>query len=394
VPSSGELALRPTAQVVADPIDPHAAWAVTYASQSDDNALYRTGDDGLTWSPIFRTDAYLNSVAVSGDGQTLYVGGVERVGAAPVLYLSHDRGQSFSRITPAYRLDGMPPVTLRVLSVDPADGSVVWLAAARDPKRALVRATAEGTQYQEQFQVSGEIFNLAFDRSRATVWAATQAGLRRSIAGAPFAPAGDLTQTQCVSMRGAAIYACSSNFQPDLKVLARSDDGGDHFTGIFQFSQAAGPIETCPAGTPVATLCPPLWDLYAERLGVPAGPDLGSGASDPLAPAGCSMAREGPRMDHSLVLAADRSRLRCGCASGAHVRRVRCAPILAAPHHPGASATIIDRSIHSRVLSPLASLPPVAVALARPACFLGPFQVTQLPSNSPPAELLADGARR
>jgi hypothetical protein len=290
VPAVGEIAVRPSAQVVADPVSATTAWAVTYDSQSAYNALYRTDDDGKTWVPTLQEDAYLNSVAISADGQTIYVGGVERQGGAPVLYLSRSRGQTFSSITPNYLLDGAVPTTLRVLAVDPSNDSIVWLAASKEPKRALVKASGDGAVYEEQFQLPVDVYQVAFDGT--TVWAATQAGLRKSVAGGAFAAAGDLSQTQCVIVKGATIYACSTNYQPDLKVLARSDDGGNHFVKVFQFSETAGPLETCPAGTPVATLCPPLWDLYAERLGVPVDrPDMGSdgGGFPPPPPSGCSL---------------------------------------------------------------------------------------------------------
>jgi hypothetical protein len=283
----GEIAARPTAAVAADPIDPHSAWAVTYAS-TPTNALYLSGDDGKSFAPVFTADANLNGVALSPDAQRIWLSGSRRGTNAPVLWLSTDWGRSFQQLNVTYQIDGMVPTTLRVLAVDPRDPTHAWLAASRESARSLVES--DGTTFSERLRTTGDIFSIAFDAS--TTWAATQAGLYRGAPGASLTPKGDLSQAYCVILDGATVWACSSNYTPDFKVLARSDDGGDHFTGVFKFDQTVGPAD-CPAGTPVATICPPQWELYSERLDVPR-PDLGGGPPPP--PSGCSVGQLGRRL--------------------------------------------------------------------------------------------------
>jgi hypothetical protein len=105
-------------------------------------------------------------------------------------------------------------------------------------------------------------------------------GIMRSVGGAPFARAGDLALASCVEEHGGALYACSWNYPPDAKAVAKSLDGGDHFTKVMRYSDGAGPLDTCPASTPVARMCPPLWGYYGCILGVSCGANPDGGASD------------------------------------------------------------------------------------------------------------------
>jgi hypothetical protein len=288
-PATGEIATRPTAAVAADPVLPGTAWAVTYSSQAPWNAVWKTSDDGATWTDAVQADVYFNSLALSADGQTIYAGGVERgAGGRPVIYLSQNGGGTWTSVAPTYTLDGATPTLLRVLAVDPTDASVVYLAAFKDPTRALVKATAHAGVLTELVKSPGDLLGMAFDGPRNTVWVAGQTGLLRSVAGAPFQPAGGLVQAQCVYVRGATIYACSTNYGPEYNVIARSDDGGETFHSVYQYADTDGPRTSCPAGTPVATMCPGTWELYAERLGVPvAGRDGGADGMTAPPSGGC-----------------------------------------------------------------------------------------------------------
>lgn len=290
-PATGEIASRITSQVATDPVNAGEAWAVSYASQAPWNAVFHTTDAGETWTAVVQADVYFNSVAVSGDGATIWAAGVERSGAGrPVLYVLRDRGASVDTVPLAINLGGTATL-VRVLAVDPADAGTAWLVAHKEPVRALVRASAFGAQLTEELREPGDIAGVAFDATRGAVWAATQTGLKRKLGAGAFAPAGGLPTAQCVYARAGAIWACSSNVAPAHLVVARSDDGGETFRRVFKWDDTAGPFEGCPAGTPVAEMCPALWQLYAERLGVTqpkadGGVDGGMG----IAAGGCSCA--------------------------------------------------------------------------------------------------------
>ena len=75
VAATGELAGRFTSGLAADPVDGKRAWVATNdgASTKPWNGVFTTTDDGLTWTPTLQVDEYLDGVAVSPDGTTLYV---------------------------------------------------------------------------------------------------------------------------------------------------------------------------------------------------------------------------------------------------------------------------------------------------------------------------------
>ncbi len=295
VGATGELAKRFASAVVADPVDGKRAWATTgEGSAVPWNALFTTTDDGVTWTPVLQEDEYLRGVALSSDGQTLYVTGAARaMGPVTVnLHVSTDGGKNFTDSPLDYQFDVgdgglLTPSQVEPIAVDPADPSVAYLRVIVDPERILLRAEQHGAKVTEILRVEGDIGGLAFDPARGTLLVATQKGLYRATGGGALAPAGNLTQSQCVIVEGKAVYACGWNYAPDFAAIARSDDGGDHFTSIFQYAQTVGPVTSCPASTPVGQVCPGVWSMYAAQLGIDVGNDMGVVQMPPPA-TGCS----------------------------------------------------------------------------------------------------------
>ena len=116
------------------------------------------------------------------------------------------------------------------------------------------------------------IDGIAFDRATKRAYVATRTGLLAGnddgSAAVPFlAPAGTLTQTQCVDVHDGALYACSSQFPPDNAAIAQSIDGAQSFHSILNYVDTVGPVD-CPAGTPVGDLCPSYWYMYGAQLGI------------------------------------------------------------------------------------------------------------------------------
>jgi MYXO-CTERM domain-containing protein len=292
--TSADLATRRPSTVVADPVDPKGAWTSTYGSLDKPwEALFHTTDDGLTWTPVLMADEDLRGVALSADGATIYVIGFSRRtdGGAPMptLHVSRDRGATFTATPLGFTVDGQPPFDAVMREVDPADPSVAYFAAYAEPLHLLGRLDGYGARATEAFRVNADIGNVAFDPrwpAQRTIWVGTWAGLMRSVDGQSFAPAGDLHLAQCVAPHGGHLYACSWNFTPDEKAVARSDDGGDHFSRVFRYSDTLGPITSCPPSTPVATVCAASWEMYACQLGVACGGASDGGGGAPGATSG------------------------------------------------------------------------------------------------------------
>lgn len=303
VPATGDLAARPTSMVTADPIDPHGVWATTYAGTDLPwNALFYSGDAGVTWTPVVQLDAYLFGVAVSPDGQTLYVVGVERVAMGrAVVQVSRDRGKTFTAVPLDYTIDGARPSQLRTLAVDPASPSTVYLAAYADPWRTVVKLDGYGATATEVYRTGNDVGGIAFDAARDARWIATSGGLVRSMSGGAFERATNLSSTQCIVPDGDNLFACASNFPPDSAAVARSTDGV-HFGKVFQYAEATGVITSCAANSPVATICPPIWETIGSQLGAITPVDGGADGGSAAMPHGKGCAIGGPGVGGSAIL--------------------------------------------------------------------------------------------
>jgi len=287
--AGGEIAARTTSAVVADPVDGKRAWATTAeGSDAPWNGLFVTADDGATWTAALQADEYLRGVALSSDGQVVYATGASRAQGVPTLtlHLSKDGGKTFASSPLAWQFavpDGgaFTPSQIAPIAVDPQTPSTVYFRVSTDPTDVLLRSDDSGQTLTELLRVDRNpastwpaIGGLAFDEGRKTLLVATQRGIYRGPLGGALAPVGNLTQAQCVIVSGATVYACGWNYAPDNAALARSDDGGDTFKSIFQYSDTVGPVTTCPPSTPVAQICPGIWQNYASQLGIPV-PDMG-----------------------------------------------------------------------------------------------------------------------
>lgn len=308
IASTGEIAKRATSGVVADPADGKRAWATTNQAnnQANDvpwNALFVTSDDGQSWTPTLMADEYLREPAISRDGQTIYVIGVGRPMGSQTLTLhaSRDGGKSFTSAPLAFSIDGKVQLAIDTLAVDPKDSAAVYLAVRGEAVQVLLKATGQGAQLVEQLRIEGTIGGIAFDDKRDAVLLSVgplafkplAAGLMRSVAGGPFAPLSNLSRSQCVLADGDRVYACSSSFPPDSAAVARSDDGGAHFSKVFQYVDTVGPTLDCAPSTPVGKICPGIWEMYWVQQ--PIGPDMAQEVAPPDAalpvivpPAGCS----------------------------------------------------------------------------------------------------------
>jgi MYXO-CTERM domain-containing protein len=313
-PATGEIAALKTSDIAADPVDGATAWATTTEVQtspdggsSANNGLFVTHDHGATFARV---------PALDGNGRRfesvkLAAGGIYVVSAglsAPfnvTLHHSADGGGSFDARPINFTVGGTAPYAGEVMAIDPRDPNGLWLrlfvTAAGDggamPLQVLVRSSDAGMNVTEVQRMVGEmtpsgatrgIDGVAVDGKRGRVFVATAKGLYAGddpggAATVTIAPTGGLTIAQCVEVHGDAIYVCSSNYSPDFKALARSDDGGQTFHQVLSYQATEGPVD-CPKGTPVGDLCPGFWEMYASQLGIDngfidggAGADGGSG---------------------------------------------------------------------------------------------------------------------
>jgi hypothetical protein len=178
----------------------------------------------------------------------------------------------------------------------------VWARAVADiagnPRHALLRSADAGDHWTSLLEIaattapSGQtrgIDDVAVDPATATVYVAVSQQSPTSNPGGVWlghdsgdATAPTLTQqaaldvAQCVDVHGGALYACSSEYEPNLPAaVARSTDGAKTFTSALDYTLTVGPVD-CPSGTPVGDNCPSYWYMYGAQLGI-SFPDGGSG---------------------------------------------------------------------------------------------------------------------
>lgn len=298
-PASGELAALATSDVSTDPQDGATAY-VTTASGAGSNGLFVTRDRGTTFTRVaglsVAAGRQLLSVRLgAGTPRAIYV--TSRSSTAPympMLHRSTDGGMTFVGLSIGYLLDGATPLVTEVLAVDPRTPQTVYVRAYSETKHALLRSIDGGMTFTEVLKQDGiaatlgqsrGIDDVTVDATRGVVLVATATGVYQGAdpggaATLTLQKTGNLSQARCIALHEGAVYACSSQFAPDLAAVGRSTDGSAPFMSVLSYPETAGPVE-CPATTPMGMNCPSTWQMYKAQLGVGvSGPDGGTGGPD------------------------------------------------------------------------------------------------------------------
>jgi hypothetical protein len=308
-PATGDLASLHTTDVVVDPTDGATAWASTGDGGTvlpdggvitPVNSVYVTHDHGTTWTALpglaTQSSRLFQSVrAARTTALTIYATSAAQSSPfAPTIHRSIDSGANFMSTPLTYLLDGVEPHAFELLAIDPRNSDVVWARAVAEvpvgtssvTRQALLRSSDGGMTWTELYKLdatteaSGQtrgIDGVAFDTANKRTYvsvhdAAAHVGvLAASDDGSAtvptLAPTGNLDQAQCVDVHNGAVYACSSQFQPDFAAIARSTDNGQSFSSVLNYVDTVGPVD-CPAGTPVGDFCPSYWYMYGAQLGI------------------------------------------------------------------------------------------------------------------------------
>lgn len=321
--ATGAIAQLHVSDLDVDPVD----GATAYAATGDGgtvlpdggvvpamNAVYVTHDHGATWSALpglaSQASRIFQTVRVApSDGKTIYATSAGQSSPyAPALHASTDGGANFTTTPLAYMLDGVAPHALEILAIDPRNAAIVWARAVAEvpmgassvERHALLRSTDGGATWTETYKLDATmeasgatrgIDGVAFDVDGGKVWVATRTGL---VSGADagnattptLATAGNLSQSQCVDVHGGKVYACSSQFPPDNAAVAASSDGAT-FSSVLNYVDTVGPVDYCPAGTPVADNCPSYWYMYGSQLGISFDGGTGGDMGPMTKPGGC-----------------------------------------------------------------------------------------------------------
>lgn len=259
-------------------------WVGT-ADSGTTNAIYRSMDGGRTFEARGSVPpmALWRSIRVApSDGMRIYAAGLE-VAGSPIghFYRSTDAGATWMPSALAGVMVGPSPA-LEVVGVDRTDADIVYLISAESNSNGegdrLYRSSNGGATLTEVLATTSPVVDV-FVRD-ATVMVATKTGLFRSTdRGLTFRAPTTPLAFQCLGQRDdGRFYACGANWMPDFKAIGRSTDG-DSWDKVFRFVELEGPVQ-CPAGTPQAETCGPMWPALQQQFGT-TGPTCGKTPDGP-----------------------------------------------------------------------------------------------------------------
>lgn len=296
------------------------------------NALFRSGDDGLTWSPIHgpTPDVWYESIAVApSDPRWIYaVHNRPPLRAEPwdITVLRTDDGGStwqqvsFDHVEHEWRL--------YVLAVDPTNPQRA-LARTQNlyPREAerLVLTEDGGRTWRDVLRMT-QILSATYSADGRTAWVGGPVdGLHRSDDGGRSFVQVSTPSVRCIVMVGEELWICGDDFT-DGFALGRSFDGGATFEGVASLRSIGG-VLACPAGTTVQRICPgeraTLDAILAMAPGGPrpqdAGPASDAGSANDGAPANDAGSASDARSDSDAAgdaAPASPPAPSCGCRAG------------------------------------------------------------------------------
>jgi hypothetical protein len=267
-----------------------------------ENRILRSTDDGVSWiaSPEKSSVLFYSTVRIApSNPDRVYAAAWWFDPYASILLRSDDNGRTFAREDLSATLPAAG--AFYVLAVHPLKPEVLFASVTRDAEpRAvwLLRSIDSGKTFVPVI-VTTEIFgSVAFGPDPAIVYAASGNTLYRSTdEGLTFVALSTPQKNACVATRGDRVYTCGLQ---ELDTWAVGQGDGGDFSSLLRWGRIAGPI-SCDAGTPVQTLCEPLWPVVRATL--PPEPDAGKpdgGMEKPPPKTGCGCAT----LDGPLLLAA------------------------------------------------------------------------------------------
>lgn len=251
-----------------DPTAPDVAFALTSSAGTTINRLFRSANDGQTWTetnPGIDSTLLENVRIAPSNPQVIYVSAIATDAMSgqtdALLYKSTDGGASW----------GTGPIDTFALAagehraviagIDPVDPDVLFLVVEHDeaatppPAEHVLQSTNGGTSFTDVLSTSHvSAFAISDDGTKVWVGNGEDSGLWRSTdGGATFTSLDAGLQVPCLAWHGGKLWVCGNNAVTGY-ALATSTDDGDTLTPFFSFSQVTAQV-SCPAGTAGADAC-------------------------------------------------------------------------------------------------------------------------------------------
>lgn len=289
---SGTLAGLTVIAIATDPVQPTRAYAIANDPQTGaQTGVWKTEDRGQTWTRHIPIAMQVpTGIVVSADGQKVAVAALGNTTPRTVtLYEFAATGAATTRML-TLNVDGRPLSGVTPLLYE---GTSLYLQSSTDGGYALHRLDgAASTTPTRLFTTQVQIKQAVRAPQGGPLLVATFEGIYQQQPDQSFKRLTTLSGSLCLAPQGNTVYACGSNFSPDLAAIAKLGPDFTTYTKVFRFPDTKGPI-SCPPTSTVGMTCPDLWQAYAELLADPRPPpppvDMASSETPPPAAAeGCS----------------------------------------------------------------------------------------------------------
>lgn len=276
---TGPLSKPWSVDVTVDPSTPTRALAIT-ADDGDGSpqvVIAESLDDGVTWAPLIErpADLYPQTIEVArADPLRLYTSGLiddDALGGA--IERSDDGGLSWARIPMAIPDPQRPFVS----GVDPANADVVYVRVDGDEGDRLVVSQDGAETFTDALAVTGRMLGFALSPDGQRVAAGALGGglYIASSTDLSFSQVSDVT-VRCLTWTAAGLYICSDEGLSGYSIGLSQDEGA---TVAPVYRTEVLVEKSCPASTPVATMCPAYWPGILDQLANQGGAGGGGGAS-------------------------------------------------------------------------------------------------------------------
>ena len=248
------------------------------------HTVFKTLDNGVSFAQVgdMLSDVALETIEVapSRPARMYLSGAIPPTSSTPrqaFVFRSDDAGETWERFPFALGTGAQSDFNIYLAAVDPTNEARVYMRVLGAPNDRLVVSDDAGESFHEVLAIPSM---RAFARSDdgGTIWAGSDTGAlyRSQDRGEMFEPLSGL-HANCLYARGTELWACGNNYT-DGFVIGRSSDGGETFDAMLTLAGVqAGP--TCASGTPLQTVCGPMYDGLTTLF----RPDAGiEDAGDPI----------------------------------------------------------------------------------------------------------------